>query len=116
MSQAWPDAPPEGSLPSSAILGVIRISEQRPPEDCGGPQGVWAVGPICHVISEAIQLPQPILAVRGSPGLWRLTAKDRVEVVRQLPKGQHIDLPVVPKDQRQRQKDVGRCWCGGLLL
>lgn len=47
MEEAWPDAPPEDSLPSSCIVGLIHISEQRRPADCEH-QKVWAAGPVCQ--------------------------------------------------------------------
>ena len=45
---------------------------------------VWAVGPVCHVIDEAVELPRPI-ATRGQRGLWPLSLAARLEVLRQLP-------------------------------
>eukprot|EP00435_Cladocopium_sp_Y103_P055167 s446_g18.t1 len=88
MEEAWPDAPPESSLPSSCIVGLIHISEQRRPADCEH-QKVWAAGPICHIIDEAIELSQPI-PCRGERGLWQLPPAARLEMLRQLPQSQHL--------------------------
>jgi hypothetical protein len=53
-----------------AILGVARfvdcVQASRRPGD------PWAVGPWCHVISEARPLPAPILGVKGALGLWNV--------------------------------------------
>eukprot|EP00439_Symbiodinium_sp_Y106_P081140 s224_g20.t1 len=54
LARSWPDAPAEKSLPSACIVGFIHISEHRRPEQCGGCQSLWAVGPICHIIDEAL--------------------------------------------------------------
>mmetsp|Transcript_65824 Transcript_65824/g.125470 ORF Transcript_65824/g.125470 Transcript_65824/m.125470 type:complete len:292 (+) Transcript_65824:114-989(+) len=87
MRKAWPDAPPERSLPASRIVGLIHISEQRRPADCPAehehPQAVWAAGPICHVIDQAIQLNRPI-PHSGSKGLWEISKDARQRLVRQL--------------------------------
>merc|ERR1712196_504717 len=63
MKKVWPDAPPESALPSSMIVGLIHINEHRTPEQCPGKeniQSVWAVGPICHIIDQAIMLKNPV--------------------------------------------------------
>ncbi|CAK9052565.1 Hypothetical protein SCF082_LOCUS28745 [Durusdinium trenchii] len=86
MEEAWPDAPAEETLPSSCIIGLIRISDHRHPSECETSQKIWAVGPICHIIDEAIELPRPIPA-RGHAGLWPLSTAARVELLQQLPQG-----------------------------
>ncbi|CAE7326242.1 unnamed protein product [Symbiodinium natans] len=101
---AWPDAPPEGSLPSTRIVGLIHISEQRQPSQCGGGQSVWAVGPICHIIDEAMELPRP-LAARGQPGLWKLSPGIQEQLARQLPHATRRRFPAVPRP-------AGSAWTG----
>uniref|UniRef100_A0A7S0AGV7 Uncharacterized protein n=1 Tax=Pyrodinium bahamense TaxID=73915 RepID=A0A7S0AGV7_9DINO len=86
MKTVWPEAPPERSLPSSCIVGLIHVSDQRPAAKClpqDHEQSVWAVGPICHVISEAVKLPQPI-HLSGSQGLWPISAATQERIKRQL--------------------------------
>lgn len=70
-SQICPDLPPEEELLDffGAIVGVLLITEQRYVEECNG--NPWAFGPICHVVSGSICLPQPC-RYRGNPGLWLL--------------------------------------------
>lgn len=87
MRQAWPEAPAERSLPSSKIVGLIHILEQRTPAECppkDHTQSIWAVGPICHIIDKAIQLKSPIQH-RGDKGLWEIEAAARQRLLRQLP-------------------------------
>lgn len=68
---AWPDAPPEESLPHSAILGLFRVQAHTRPEKCRHGY-IWARGPVCNLISEALELPRPVRC-RGGRGLWRLS-------------------------------------------
>jgi len=70
LRQVWPEAPPEESLPHSAIMGVFFVHSQRAPSECL-PGYVWARGPICHLVSKAIELRTPIRC-SGDKGLWRL--------------------------------------------
>eukprot|EP00811_Abedinium_folium_P025112 NODE_3568_length_2017_cov_9.927513.p1 GENE.NODE_3568_length_2017_cov_9.927513~~NODE_3568_length_2017_cov_9.927513.p1 ORF type:complete len:568 (-),score=143.14 NODE_3568_length_2017_cov_9.927513:313-1956(-) len=86
MLKAWPDVPPERSLPSSSIVGLIHVLESRRPFECPGEehiQSVWAVGPICHIIDQAIQLRVPIRH-QGRPNLWEISAEARELLVSQL--------------------------------
>ena len=68
--QAWPSAPPEESLPHGVIMGLFYISMRVTPEECR-PGYVWARGPLCHLVSKAVEFPQPIRC-RGGKGLWDL--------------------------------------------
>ncbi|CAE8626897.1 unnamed protein product, partial [Polarella glacialis] len=86
MRVAWPEAPPERSLPSSKIVGLIHVSEQRKPGASlpkDHPQAIWAVGPICHVIDQAVELPRGIQH-GGSKGLWEISEPARQRLLRQL--------------------------------
>ena len=75
--EAWPDAPPEEELPHRAIAGLIYVDQIRKPQDCKKGY-IWARGPICNVISRAVELPRPVRC-RGDRGLWELgTLKDRI--------------------------------------
>lgn len=68
----WPEAPPEDSLPHGAILGLFYVHSHTTPQGCV-PGYVWARGPICHVISKAVELLRPVHC-RGGKGLWDLEA------------------------------------------
>ncbi|CAL1153485.1 unnamed protein product [Cladocopium goreaui] len=75
--EAWPEAPPEEELPHRAIAGLIYIDQIRKPQECKRGY-IWARGPICNVISRAVELPRPVRC-RGDRGLWELgTLKDRI--------------------------------------
>eukprot|EP00933_Yihiella_yeosuensis_P053748 TRINITY_DN5203_c3_g1_i3.p1 TRINITY_DN5203_c3_g1~~TRINITY_DN5203_c3_g1_i3.p1 ORF type:complete len:594 (-),score=83.32 TRINITY_DN5203_c3_g1_i3:288-2069(-) len=79
---AWPDAPPEETLPHSAIAGLFYVQEHRKPWQCQ--EGyVFARGPVCSIISRAIELPRPI-HTRGGSGLWDIQGGIRQEIHRQL--------------------------------
>merc|ERR1712061_397590 len=69
-------------IPFGAIVGLIFIAEQRSVVECN--KDFWARGPICHVISKAKQLANPIPA-RGSQGLWMLGEEAQHLIVAQLP-------------------------------
>lgn len=96
MTKAWPEAPAERSLPSSKIVGLIHVLEQRTPAECrailqGDLQEVWAAGPVCHVIDQAVQLRRPI-AHRGGQGLWAILPEALERMRQQL---QHEGLPIL---------------------
>eukprot|EP00435_Cladocopium_sp_Y103_P058496 s347_g20.t1 len=75
--EAWPEAPPEEELPHRAIAGLIYIDQIRKPQECKRGY-IWARGPICNVISRAVELPRPVRCP-GDRGLWELgTLKDRI--------------------------------------
>jgi len=75
--EAWPEAPPEEELPHRAIAGLIYIDQNRKPTQCQKGY-IWARGPVCNVISRAVELPRPVRC-RGDRGLWELgTLKDRI--------------------------------------
>lgn len=92
---AWPDAPLEHELPHSAIVGLIYIKEHRVPRDCKSGY-IWARGPICHVISKAVEFTTPI-PCRGSPGLWELDryVQRRIKALSRDCCIAHFDLSVV---------------------
>ena len=77
----WPDAPAEESLPHSAILGLFYVHSHTTPQAC--PSYVWARGPICHVISKAVELPRPVHC-RGGKGLWDLEVWQLQQIHQQL--------------------------------
>merc|ERR1712194_144711 len=85
--QAWPDAPAEDELPHSVIAGLFHIEEHRTPQECR--EGyMWARGPVCHIISKAIELPEPIWC-RGDKGLWdvpeNIRNRMRLQLLQRLP-------------------------------
>eukprot|EP00927_Polykrikos_kofoidii_P008286 TRINITY_DN13433_c0_g2_i1.p1 TRINITY_DN13433_c0_g2~~TRINITY_DN13433_c0_g2_i1.p1 ORF type:complete len:579 (+),score=81.02 TRINITY_DN13433_c0_g2_i1:89-1825(+) len=80
--QVWPEAPKEDSLPHGAILGLFFVHEHRSVDECK-PGYVWARGPICHVVSKAIELPTPIRC-GGGRALWPLTEPQRRRIREQL--------------------------------
>lgn len=82
---AWPDAPKEDELPHGVIAGLFYVQEHRKPEDCR-PGYIWARGPVCNVISRAIELPRPLRA-RGSQGLWDLSDSQKADIQQQLADG-----------------------------
>ena len=91
--QAWPDAPPEEELPHRAIAGLIYVQEHRSPQQCKDGY-IWARGPVCNVISRAIELARPVRC-RGDRGLWQLgPLKDRIrkELARGDTRIRHFDL------------------------
>lgn len=77
--QVWPDAPAESSLPHCAIMGLFYVHSRCAPGDCR-PGYVWARGPICHIISKAVELPRPV-PCPGRRGLWELGSA-QLEAVR----------------------------------
>lgn len=77
METAWPDAPPENTLPRSSLVGLIHVTEQLTVPEAkerweGDVQSVWAAGPVCHIIEHAISFKRPIRH-RGDRGLWRIS-------------------------------------------
>ena len=68
--EAWPDVPDEESLPHRAIAGLFYVQRHCAPKDCT-PNYIWARGPVCNVISKAIEFERPI-PCRGDRGLWDL--------------------------------------------
>ena len=68
--EAWPEAPAEEDLPHRAIAGLFYVQEHRSPEDCQ-PNYIWARGPVCNVISRAVEFQRPI-PCPGDRGLWDL--------------------------------------------
>eukprot|EP00446_Apocalathium_sp_SHHI-4_P001684 CAMPEP_0177186902 /NCGR_PEP_ID=MMETSP0367-20130122/18905_1 /TAXON_ID=447022 ORGANISM="Scrippsiella hangoei-like, Strain SHHI-4" /NCGR_SAMPLE_ID=MMETSP0367 /ASSEMBLY_ACC=CAM_ASM_000362 /LENGTH=269 /DNA_ID=CAMNT_0018634249 /DNA_START=69 /DNA_END=876 /DNA_ORIENTATION=+ len=80
--QAWPDAPRESDLPHGAVIGLFHIKEHRRPNQCKDGY-IWARGPVCHVISKAIELPRPVRCSGGS-GLWTLPGDVREEIRAQM--------------------------------
>ena len=68
--EAWPEAPAEEDLPHRAIAGLFYVQEHRTPKDCK-PNYIWARGPVCNVISRAVEFQRPI-SCRGDRGLWDL--------------------------------------------
>lgn len=80
--RAWPDVPPEESLPHGAICGLFYVQESRLPRECR--EGyIWARGPWCHLISQAVELPRPIKC-HGNKGLWGLSEELRRQIGEQL--------------------------------
>merc|ERR1712150_253781 len=79
--QVWPDAPAEEDLPHGVIAGFFHIEEHRLPTDCQ--PYVFARGPICNIISKAVELPQPVRC-RGDRGLWRIRKDVKEDIRRQL--------------------------------
>jgi len=100
VKQMWPDVPAEVSLPHGAILGLFYIHSQRLPGQCR-PGYIWARGPICHLISKAIEFQTP-LRCSGSRGLWRLSNHQLAQIHAQLVAGSDVtyfDLtPALPSE------------------
>jgi len=88
----WPDAPLEASLPHGAIMGLFYVHSQRTPEECR-PGYVWARGPICHLVSKAIEF-QKSIPCSGGKGLWPLQAWQlaRIRAELQIAPVMHFDL------------------------
>ena len=63
------------------IVGLVRISEYRLPEQCS--DHFWALGPLCNVISHAIRLRRPIRAT-GQQGIWRIQPDAQAKLLHQL--------------------------------
>jgi hypothetical protein len=82
ISQAWPDAPPEKDLQHSALYGCFYVHSHRIPEELR-PGYVWARGPVCHLISQAVEFEQPI-PCSGGKGLWRIEVRHLEKVREQL--------------------------------
>jgi len=57
-------------LPSSAIVGLIRVKRSEKLRRGGKKENPWALGPICWEIDRAVKLDPPIENVSGSLGLW----------------------------------------------
>merc|ERR1712224_1105711 len=90
--QAWPEAPPEKELAHSAIAGLFYIQEHRSTDQCK-PGYIWARGPVCHIVSKAVEFAQPIKC-RGDKGLWDLSDELRRKIRQQLTAAavSHFDL------------------------
>lgn len=84
MREVWPDVPSEESLPSSSIIGLFHVCEVRIPAECQslGLQTMWAVGPMCHFIDQAVQFQRPIKH-RGNARLWAISEGAREEIKKQ---------------------------------
>ena len=66
---------------SGAIVGLIFVSEHRSQEQCNSHP--WALGPVCHVISHAVELSRPVRHL-GQQGSWRIDQGAKYEIRRQL--------------------------------
>ena len=82
LRNCWPDAPEEQALLGNVIGGLIFIEESRTMEECGG--DAWATGPVCHLVSKAITLCQPIRCA-GASGMWPLPPEVLHDIQTQLP-------------------------------
>ena len=71
--------PGEAKLPHLAIVGAVRISHDLAFEECQHDE--WAFGPICNVISEVMELSQPV-PHRGALSVWEVRP-DALERIRQ---------------------------------
>lgn len=117
MRKAWPEAPPEQSLPRSKIVGLIHILEQKTPAECrailkGDIQAVWAAGPVCHVIDLAVPLRAPI-PHRGDRGLWPISPEALERLRRQVPELPLLRLgPLGAAEQEAQAEEVrpARTW------
>lgn len=90
--EAWPDAPREKDLPHSAVVGLFYIKEHRSPHECKSGY-IWARGPVCHIISKAVELDSPVWCA-GDRGLWSLSSSLRTQIHERLGNAsvRHFDL------------------------
>ena len=72
--QAAIDAEPKEYYPTGVIIGAIRISAIVPLADID-PANEWATGPICHVIDQSFELPEPF-PYKGRLGLYNVDPVD----------------------------------------
>lgn len=99
-AEAYPELPSEDQLGHffSSVVGLLHIAEQRSTDQCGS--HCWAYGPVCHVVSHAVQLPVP-LPQRGAQGLWPLpdALRRRIqEQVRSISAKQELSAQVSFRD------------------
>lgn len=99
LRSVWPDAPCEEHLPHGAIMGLFYVCNHRTPEQCA-PGYVWARGPICHIVSKAVEFAMPIKA-SGQKGLWQLDPWQISKIKEQL----EGDVPIKNFDV---SKAIGR--------
>lgn len=73
-------------VPMCAIVGLIHIAEQRSVAECG--EDFWAYGPICHIISQTVQLEAPIAysTQQRCGNLWPLSERTWQRIAEQLPR------------------------------
>merc|ERR1712137_107157 len=86
MKKVWPDAPPEESSGGNKIVGLVHVNDHRTPSECldeENNQSVWAIGPICHIIDQAIMLERPVQH-RGANRLWKISERRREQLVRRI--------------------------------
>ena len=62
------DARPPEDYPTGVIVGAVLIRDIVPVAEVDDP---WAFGPMCHRVSRAIQLPQPV-PYKGRLGLYNV--------------------------------------------
>lgn len=79
----------EASHYQSTVVGLVRVSEHRAKEECN--DHVWAIGPVCNVISATVILGRPV-AARGNRGQWLLPADARSNILAQLEEGDCLPL------------------------
>lgn len=99
-AETYPELPSEDQLGHffSSVVGLLHIAEQRSTDQCGS--HCWAYGPVCHVVSHAVQLPVP-LPQRGAQGLWPLpdALRRRIqEQVRSISAKQELSAQVSFRD------------------
>eukprot|EP00927_Polykrikos_kofoidii_P059481 TRINITY_DN54631_c0_g1_i1.p1 TRINITY_DN54631_c0_g1~~TRINITY_DN54631_c0_g1_i1.p1 ORF type:complete len:347 (+),score=40.68 TRINITY_DN54631_c0_g1_i1:105-1145(+) len=78
-----PSLPSEETLEPffGCIIGLLLLGEQRSVAECGNHP--WAFGPICHVVTSAVQFRRP-LPCRGHAGLWPLPIDVRRQIQAEL--------------------------------
>lgn len=59
--------PPRGQLVTSAIIGHVTLA------DVGGPPGAWR-----WILTNPLQLAEPVTGVHGHPGLWLMDLPPRL--------------------------------------
>lgn len=63
-------------------MGLFHVHSHPELWECQ-PDYIWARGPVCHLISEAVELAEPIRC-RGGQGLWQLEDWQLAKVREQL--------------------------------
>ncbi len=105
-----PAAPAAPALPRSAVVGVILLGGAS--QDFSSLRDPWAIGPSCHPVLAAVELPAPVLHVAGNESVWHLAEETRQAAARALARGMYRDFGCFhpnpsaaspPPSKRQRQ-------------
>jgi hypothetical protein len=87
-AERWPGMPDAGTLPVSALLGVVSVCAVVPVSHRALAREPWGLGPWCWCIDRVWTFPEPILHVTGAVSMWTVAT----EPLRALKARPHDDM------------------------